>query len=152
VDRERSLSFFFDKFGKIVKISTIYVKVIVFGKSWPCYHVPHRSDFVKKSNYAVVLQSQLGPRTGELTIQEETEVVSGYFSLLGCRTGFSGRVLEPGKYLISGALRAAGDKDPYDAIFRVENGHLSGGLITRHGCWDLTGLRMAPASRQREKR
>ncbi len=96
---------------------------------------------MKKVRYAVILQSQLGPRTGELVLQEEAPVVSGYLSLLGYRNGFSGNVLESGKYLISGALRSSVDKEPYDAIFTVENGHLAGGLITRHGCWDLTGIR-----------
>ena len=65
---------------------------------------------------------------------------------LGYRNGFSGSVLEEGKYLISGALRSAVDKEPYDALFTVKQGHLAGGLITRHGCWDLTGIRTEPAA------
>lgn len=101
---------------------------------------------MKKVCYAVILQSQLGPRTGELTLQEDAKVVSGYLSLLGYRNGFSGSVLEEGKYLISGALRSAVDKEPYDALFTVKQGHLAGGLITRHGCWDLTGIRTEPAA------
>ena len=98
---------------------------------------------MKQVCYAVILQSQLGPRTGELTLQEDAKVVSGYLSLLGYRNGFSGSVLEEGKYLISGALRSPVDKEPYDALFTVRDGRLSGGLITRHGCWDLTGVRTA---------
>jgi len=31
------------------------------------------------------------------------------------------------------------DKESYDAILTVRDGRLSGGLITRHGCWDMTG-------------
>ena len=90
--------------------------------------------------YAVMLQSQLGPRAGEL-MQEDTQAVSGYLSLLGRRSRFSGSVLQRGKYLISGDLRSPVDQEPYDAIFTVRDGRLSGGLITRHGCWDLTGVR-----------
>ena len=93
-----------------------------------------------------MLQSQLGPRAGELVLQEDTQAVSGYFSLLGHRNRFSGRVLQSGKYLISGDLRSAVDKTPYDAIFTIQNGRLSGGLISRHGCWDLTGIQTAPAA------
>ena len=91
--------------------------------------------------YAVMLQSQLGPRAGELMLQEDTQAVSGYLSLLGRRSRFSGSVLQRGKYLISGDLRSPVDQVPYDAIFTVRDGRLSGGLITRHGCWDLTGVR-----------
>ena len=96
---------------------------------------------MKKVHYAVILQCQLGPRSGEIYQQEESGVVSGHFALLGVRNGFSGSVLEPGKYLISGSLRTRAIQEPYDAIFTVQDGRLSGGLITRHGCWDLTGIR-----------
>lgn len=94
--------------------------------------------------YAVMLQSQLGPRAGELMLQEDAQAVSGYLSLLGQRSGFSGRLLQRGKYLISGQLRTLVDQEPYDAVFTVRDGRLSGGLITRHGCWDLTGVRAVP--------
>lgn len=94
---------------------------------------------MKRSCYAVMLQSQLGPRIGELLLQEDAATVSGYLSLLGHRNRFSGSVLQTGKYLISGALRTAVDKESYDAILTTQNGRLSGGLITPHGCWDLTG-------------
>lgn len=96
--------------------------------------------------YAVMLQSQLGPRTGELMLQEEAQTVSGYLSLLGRRNRFSGSILQRGKYLITGQLRSPVDQEPYDAIFTVRNGRLSGGLITRHGCWDLTGVQAVPMS------
>ena len=98
---------------------------------------------MKQVCYAVMLQSQLGPRAGELMLQEDTQVVSGYLSLLGRRSRFSGSVLTSGKYLISGDLRSPVDQEPYDAIFTVRDGRLSGGLITRHGCWELTGVRAA---------
>ena len=101
---------------------------------------------MKKVCYAVILQSQLGPRSGELMLQEEDTVVSGYFDLLGHRNNFSGSVLQSGKYLISGALRSPVDKEPYDAIFTVRDGRLRGGLVSRHGCWDLSGVRVAPAA------
>lgn len=95
---------------------------------------------MKKVCYTVVLQSQLGPRAGELLLQEEAGTVSGELCLLSRRNRFSGSVLQGGKYLISGALRSRLDKEPYDAIFTVHQGRLSGGLVTRHGCWDLTGV------------
>ncbi len=125
---------------------TIFNKVTVFGKIWTPYNVAHRSDVVKKVCYAVILQSQLGPRSGELMLQEEDTVVSGYFDLLGHRNRFSGSVLQSGKYLISGALSSPVDKEPYDAIFTVRDGRLRGGLVSRHGCWDLSGVRMTPAA------
>lgn len=101
---------------------------------------------MKKVCYAIMLQSQLGPRAGELMLQEDAQVVSGYLHLLGNRNRFSGKVLQPGKYLISGDLRSRVDKTPYDALFTIQDGRLFGGLITRHGCWDLTGVRTAPAA------
>ena len=101
---------------------------------------------MKKDCYAVMLQSQLGPRAGELMLQEDTQMVSGYLSLLGHRNRFSGSVLQHGKYLISGDLRSSVDKTSYDAIFTVQDGHLTGGLISRHGCWDLTGIQTVPAT------
>lgn len=105
---------------------------------------------MKKVCYAVMLQSQLGPRSGELMLQEDAQVVSGYLSLLGYRNRFSGSVLQSGKYLISGALRSPVDQESYDAILTVRNGRLTGGLITRHGCWDLTGVRSIPAASRLE--
>ena len=96
---------------------------------------------MKKVCYTVVLQSQLGPRAGELLLQEEAGRTWNHFS---------GSVLQNGKYLISGALRSRVDKEPYDAIFTVRQGRLSGGLVTRHGCWDLTGVELAAAARKAE--
>ena len=43
---------------------------------------------MKKVHYAVILQSQLGPRSGEIFLQEDRGVVSGHFALLGVRNGF----------------------------------------------------------------
>ena len=106
---------------------------------------------MKKVCYTVVLQGQLGPRAGELLLQEEAGTVSGELYLLSCRNRFSGSVLQNGKYLISGALRSRVDQEPYDAIFTVRQGRLSGGLVTRHGCGDLTGVELAAAARKVEK-
>ena len=44
----------------------------VFAKIQPFYNAPYRSDDVKQVCYAVMLQSQLGPRAGELMLQEDT--------------------------------------------------------------------------------
>lgn len=101
---------------------------------------------MKKVCYSVVLQSQLGPRAGELVLLEDDCVVSGELFLLGRRSRFSGNVLQSGKYLISGALRPRTEKEAYDAIFTVFQGRLSGGLVTRHGCWDLTGVEVTASS------
>ena len=60
---------------------------------------------MKKVCYTVILQSQLGPRAGELLLLEEAGTVSGELRLLSRRNRFSGSVLQSGKYLISGALR-----------------------------------------------
>lgn len=114
---------------------------------------------MKKISYAIVLQSQLGPRSGALTLQEEDRVISGELCLLGRRSHFSGSVLEGGgdrngqerKYLISGALRTRTGKEDYDAIFTVCQGRLSGGLVTRHGCWDLTGVQAAASAEKAER-
>ena len=100
---------------------------------------------MKKVCYTIVLQSQLGPRSGDLLLQESAGAVSGELCLLHRRNRFSGSVLQSGKYLISGALRSLVDKEPYDAIFTVCQGRLYGGVVTRHGCWDLTGVEVAEA-------
>ena len=104
---------------------------------------------MKRVCYAVMLQSQLGPRAGELMLQEDTQAVSGHLSLLGHRTRFSGSVLQSGKYLISGDIRSPVDQTPYDAIFTIQDGQLFGGLITSHGCWDLTGIRTPSRAKER---
>ena len=103
---------------------------------------------MKKVFYTVVLQSQLGPRAGELLLQEDAGTVSGELCLFSRRNRFSGSVLQGGKYLISGTLRSRADKVPYDAIFTLHQGRLSGGLVTRHGCWDLTGVEVTRFSRE----
>ena len=85
---------------------------------------------MKKVCYTVILQSQLGPRAGELLLLEEAGTVSGELRLLSRRNRFSGSVLQSGKYLISGALRCQVDKEPYDAIFTVagDKADLTGGI------------------------
>lgn len=98
---------------------------------------------MKKISYKVILQSQLGPRAGELVLQEESGVVSGYFNLVGHRSGFSGNVLAPGKYLLNGTLRASTGVVPYDALLTVRGERLSGGIIASCGCWDLSGVQTA---------
>jgi len=103
---------------------------------------------VKQVCYTVVPQSQLGPRSGELRLREEAGTVSGELCLLSRRNRFSGSVLQNGKYLISGALRSRVDKEPYDAIFTIQQGRLTGGLVTRHGCWDLTGVEVTSVPRK----
>ena len=105
---------------------------------------------MKKVCYTVVLQSQLGPRAGELLLQEDAGTVSGELRLLSWRNRFSGSVLQNGKYLIS-ALRSRAEKVPYDAIFTVRQGRLAGGLVTCHGCWDLTGVEAPAAPRETER-
>lgn len=106
---------------------------------------------MKKVRYNVILQSQLGPRAGELRLQEEAGAVSGELCLLSRRNRFSGSVLPNGKYLISGDLRSRVDKEPYDAIFSVRQGRLTGGLVTSHGCWNLTGVEVADAASETER-
>ena len=106
---------------------------------------------MKKIRYSVVLQSQLGPRAGELRLQEEAGSVSGELCLLSRRNRFSGSVLPNGKYLISGALRSRVDKEPYDAIFSVRQGRLTGGMVTSHGCWNLTGVEVTDSSSETEQ-
>lgn len=105
---------------------------------------------MKKVCYTVVLQSQLGPRAGELLLQEDSGTVSGELCLLSRRNRFSGSVLQSGKYLISGALRSRVDKEPYDAIFTVRQGRLFGGLVTSRGCWHLTGIEARGLSQEPE--
>lgn len=100
---------------------------------------------MKKVCYTIILQGQLGPRAGELLLQENAGTVSGELCLLSRRNRFSGSVLQTGKYLISGVLRSRADKIAYDAIFTVSQGRLTGGLVTRHGCWDLTGVEASAA-------
>lgn len=102
---------------------------------------------MKKVCYTVILQSQLGPRAGELRLQEDAGTVSGELCLLSRRNRFSGSVLQNGRYLISGTLRSRVDKVAYDAIFSIEQGRLTGGLVTRHGCWDLTGVEVTGTAR-----
>lgn len=109
---------------------------------------------MKKIRYAIVLQSQLGPRSGELLLQAGDQAVSGELCLPGRRSRFSGSVLENGnnpKYLISGVLSTRTGKEDYDAIFTVCQGRLSGGLVTRHGCWDLTGVQTAVPAEKAER-
>lgn len=102
---------------------------------------------MKKVCYTVILQSQLGPGAGELRLQEDAGTVSGELCLLSRRNRFSGSVLQNGRYLISGTLRSRVDKVAYDAIFSIEQGRLTGGLVTRHGCWDLTGVEVTGTAR-----
>lgn len=136
--------FAFDNCYTYVQNSTFYPQVSLWRKGPPIYNFEKQEVMLlKKVCYTVVLQSQLGPRSGELLMQEEARVVSGELFLLGRRNRFTGSVLQSGKYLISGALRSRMEKEPYDAIFTVRQGRLTGGLVTRHGCWDLTGIEAA---------
>ena len=142
----------FDNYINFVLNSTFFKELSLCQNYFPIYNqIVTGSDTVKKIRYNVVLHSQLGPRAGELQIQEEAGTVSGELFLLSRRNRFSGSVLSNGKYLISGDLRSRVDKEPYDAIFSVRQGSLTGGLVTNLGCWDLTGVEVKGSPREAEQ-
>lgn len=95
---------------------------------------------MKTVKYTVIVQSILGPRSGELKLNIYEKQVSGSFSLLGSQNALSGQELQTDKYLISGMLTSGAERDPYDGILVLKDGKLRGGLFTPYGCWDMTGI------------
>ena len=95
---------------------------------------------MKTEKYTVIVQSILGPRSGELKLNIYEKRVSGSFCLLGAQNSLSGQELQPDKYLISGMLTSGVEREPYDGILTLKNGRLRGGLFTSYGCWDMTGI------------
>ena len=64
---------------------------------------------MKTVKYTVIVQSILGPRSGELKLNIYEKQVSGSFSLLGSQNALSGQELQTDKYLISGMLTSGAD-------------------------------------------
>ena len=98
--------------------------------------------------YTIVLQSMMGPRAGELRLRIRGKAVSGTFGLLGHENSVSGLVLGPEKLLLSGSLHTNVGDEGYGGIVAMENGRLTGGLVTRHGCWEITGFQRQKAGKQ----
>ena len=100
------LSFFFPRDGcfdncyNYVQIPTFFAELSLWQKRRAFYNLNETGVIaLKKVCYTVILQSQLGPRGGELLLQADSQTVSGELCLLGRRNRFSGSVLQ------SGALR-----------------------------------------------
>ena len=74
---------------------------------------------MEKLHYTIVLKSMIGPRSGSLLLQIHGNTVTGTLELLGHRNRFSGAVLQPGKYLISGSLSTSVEKMEYDAVLHM---------------------------------
>ena len=95
---------------------------------------------MEKVQYTIVLKSMIGPRSGSLLLQIHGNTVTGTLELLGHRNRFSGAVLQPGKYLISGSLSTSVEKMEYDAVLLRKGERISGGVMTEAGCWELEGF------------
>ena len=66
--------------------------------------------------------------------------MTGILEILGHRNRFSGTVLQPEKYLISGSLSTSVEKMEYDAVLLRKGERISGGVVTEVGCWELEGF------------
>lgn len=95
---------------------------------------------MEKVQYTIVLKSMLGPRAGSLQLQIHETTVTGILEILGHRNRFSGTVLQPEKYLISGSLSTSVEKMEYDAVLLRKDERISGGIMTEAGCWELEGF------------
>ena len=95
---------------------------------------------MEKLHYTIVMKSMIGPRSGSLLLQIHENAVTGTLELLGHRNRFSGTVLQPGKYLISGTLSTSVEKMEYDAVLPTEEDRLTGGFVTADGCWEVEGF------------
>ncbi|MDY3692931.1 MAG: hypothetical protein SO072_13340 [Dysosmobacter sp.] len=107
---------------------------------------------MEKLHYTIVLKSMIGPRSGSLLLQIHGNTVTGTLELLGHRNRFSGTVLQPGKYLISGSLSTNVEKMEYDAVLHTEEERLTGGFVTASGCWEVEGFLRAKNPLARAKR
>lgn len=95
---------------------------------------------MKKVHYAVILQSQLGPRSGEIFLQEDLRSGVRPFCAAGRAQWVFRQCAGTGEISHIGISAYPGDSGAYDAILTAEEGRLYGGLITRHGCWEVTGV------------
>lgn len=94
---------------------------------------------MQKSEFDIILKSQLGPRSGKLLLQEEERGVYGALTLLGFKNFFSDGSADGSRYVFSGTMRTTGGDLEYDALLHIDGGLLYGGIITRKGCWELSG-------------
>ena len=95
---------------------------------------------IEKIQYTIVLKSMLSPRAGSLQLQIHEITVTGILEILGHRNRFSGMVLRPDKYLISGSMSTSVEKMEYDAVLLRKGERISGGVVTEVGCWELEGF------------
>jgi len=76
--------------------------------------------------YRVVLEGQLGPRTGTLELDEQGGRITGTLSILGFDNPVSGERVGEGRLCLRHDLRTEWTRFPCESLLEVEEGRLSG--------------------------
>ena len=76
--------------------------------------------------YQVILHSQMGPRTGLLTLEQRESYLKGSLLLMGYENTVRGILAEDGAVHIFHPIRTAVGTLPCETVLMVENGKLCG--------------------------
>ena len=76
--------------------------------------------------YQVILHSQMGPRTGLLTLEQRESYLKGSLLLMGYENTVRGILAEDGAVHIFHPIRTAVGTLPCETVLMVENGKLTG--------------------------
>ncbi len=79
-----------------------------------------------REQYYVTLHSQMGPRTGVLTLQYQGENVTGSLYLLACHNFVRGVQTRDGKLHLFHSIQTAISSFPCETVLELQNGRLTG--------------------------
>lgn len=96
------------------------------GLLW--HYTIHDKEACGMEEYSIVLESQLGPRSGTLRLERRDGAVTGLMTLLGHNNPVAGRCSGPDLLSLSHHLRTAVSELACVSELKLEGGQLSGTL------------------------
>mgnify|MGYP003247804845 CR=1 FL=1 len=81
--------------------------------------------------YQVTLHSQMGPRTGLLSLNQKGNYISGLLTLMGHQNTVQGIRSEDGSIQIFHSICTAVSILPCETILMLQNGHLTGTTMSK---------------------
>ena len=96
-----------------------------------------------REEYQVTLQSQMGPREGQLTLQYKGSFVTGTLKLVGYVNAVRGLRSEDGTLHLFHSIQTAVSTFPCESILQMQEGHLTGATIVKDCRMQWRGTRVA---------
>ena len=96
-----------------------------------------------REEYQVTLQSQMGPREGQLTLQYKGSFVTGTLKLVGYVNAVRGLRSEDGTLHLFHSIQTAVSTFPCESVLQLQEGRLTGATIAKDCHMQWRGTRVA---------